>query len=91
MMSHGDLPMFLWGNALETTLYSLNRVPTKAVDQTPYEIWNKRKPNLSYLKVWGCDAYVKSDIINKLEPRSSKCKFIGYPKDITVIYRMNIK
>ena len=66
MMGHRNLPMFLWGNALETALYILNRVPTKAVDKTPYEMWNGRKPNLSYLKVWGCDTYVKSNFTDKL-------------------------
>lgn len=79
-MSHGNLPMFFWGNALETALYILNKVPTKAVDKTPYEVWNGRKPNLSYLKVWGCDVYVKSNFTDKLAPRSIKCKFVGYPK-----------
>ena len=40
----------------------------------PYELWFGKKP--SFLKVWGCDAYVK-----KLEPKSEKCVFIGYPKE----------
>ena len=81
MMSHGKLPMFLWGYALETALHTLNRVPTKSVDKTPYEVWNGRKPNLSYIRVWGCDAYVKSNFTDKLAPRSIKCKFVGYPKE----------
>ena len=44
MMSHGGLPMFLWGHALETALHTLNRVPTKAVDKTPYEVWYGESP-----------------------------------------------
>ena len=36
MMSHGKLPMFLWVYALEAALHTLNRVPTKSVDKTPY-------------------------------------------------------
>ena len=36
MTSHGKLPMFLWSYALETALHTLNRVPTKSVDKTPY-------------------------------------------------------
>nr|BDI54541.1 retrotransposon protein, putative, Ty1-copia subclass [Triticum aestivum] len=31
-------------------------------------------------KVWGCDAYVKKLQPEKLEPKSEKCIFIGYPK-----------
>ena len=33
------------------------------------------------MKVWGCEAYVKQNIPNKLEVRSTKCIFVGYPKD----------
>ena len=39
MMSQSDLPISFWGYALETTTFILNRVPTKAVEKTPYEIW----------------------------------------------------
>src|SRR3954463_15887511 len=39
--------------------------------------------NLScrFLKVWGCDAYFKRLQLDKLEPKSEKCVFIGYPKE----------
>src|SRR6266536_571172 len=39
--------------------------------------------NLScrFLKLWGCDAYVKRLQPDKLEPKVEKCVFIGYPKD----------
>src|SRR3954465_1962319 len=42
-------------------------------------VWKKPKP--SFLKVWGCDAYVKKLQPEKLEPKSEKCVFIGYPKE----------
>ena len=48
---------------------------------TPYELWFGKKPKLSFLKVWGCDAYVKKLQPDKLEPKSEKCVFIGYPKE----------
>ncbi|GJU13466.1 retrotransposon protein, putative, ty1-copia subclass [Tanacetum coccineum] len=32
----------------------LNMVPTKKVVRTPYEIWHRKAPKLSYLRVWGC-------------------------------------
>ncbi|GJY74973.1 hypothetical protein Tco_0479404 [Tanacetum coccineum] len=41
-----------WGYALESAARILNMVPTKKEDKTPYEIWNGKAPNLSYLKVW---------------------------------------
>src|SRR3954462_5008434 len=48
---------------------------------TPYELWFGKKPKLSFLKVWGCDAYVKKFQPDKLKPKSKKCVFIGYPKE----------
>ena len=32
------------------------------------------------MKIWGCEAYVKSKTADKLAPRSEKCFFVGYPK-----------
>ena len=60
MMSLTDLPLSFWGYALETAAFTLNRAPSKSVETTPYELWFGKKPKLSFLKVWGCDAYVKS-------------------------------
>ena len=59
----------------------LNRAPSKSVETTPYEPWFGKKPKLSFLKVWGCDAYVKKLQPDKLEPKSEKLIFIGYPKE----------
>ena len=79
MMGKANLPKSFWGYALETVVYILNRVSSKSVEVTPYEIWTNKKPYLSYMKVWGCLAYVKWTISDKLEVRSDKCLFVGYP------------
>ena len=63
MMSLTDLPLSFWGYALETAAFMLNRAPSKSVEMRPYELWFGKKPKLSFLKVWGCDAYLK-----KLQP-----------------------
>ena len=81
MMSLTDLPLSFWGHALETAAFTLNRAPSKSVETTPYELWFGHKPKLSFLKVWGCDAYVKKLQPDKLEPKAEKCVFIGYPKE----------
>ena len=80
-MSLTDSPLSFWGYALETAAFTLNRSPSKSVEATPYEIWFSKKPKLSFLKVWGCDAYVKRFQPDKLKPKSKKCVFIGYPKE----------
>ena len=59
MMSFADLPISFWGYALETAAYLLNRVPTKSVVSTPYEIWKGKKLDLKVVKIWGCPAHVK--------------------------------
>ena len=46
MMSQATLPTSFWGYALETAMFLLNCTPTKAVEKTPYEIWNGHKPNM---------------------------------------------
>src|SRR3954471_22697304 len=81
MMSLTDLPLLFWGYALETAAFTLNRAPSKSVETTPYELWFGAKPKLSFLKVWGCEAYVKKLMPDKLEPKAEKCVFIGYPKE----------
>nr|GEX34881.1 hypothetical protein [Tanacetum cinerariifolium]GEX35166.1 hypothetical protein [Tanacetum cinerariifolium] len=40
----------------------LNMVPTTNVDKTLYELWYGKVSNLSYLKVWECEALVKRAI-----------------------------
>ena len=54
MMSLTDLPLSFWGYALETIAFTLNRVSSKSVETTPYELWFGKKPKLSFLKVRGC-------------------------------------
>ncbi|GJU79743.1 retrotransposon protein, putative, ty1-copia subclass [Tanacetum coccineum] len=80
------LPLSFWDYALESATRILNMVPTKKVDKTPYELWYGKIPNLSYLKVWGCEALVKRDTPDKLQQRSVKCIFIGYPKETMGYY-----
>ncbi|GJT83981.1 putative RNA-directed DNA polymerase [Tanacetum coccineum] len=86
MMSLTTLPLSFWDYALESAARILNMVPTKKVDKTPYELWHGKVPNLSYLKVWGCEAHVKRHTPDKLQQRSVKCIFVGYPKETMGYY-----
>ena len=81
MMSQSDLPLSFWGYALETAAFTLNRVPSKSVDKTPYEIWTAKSHGLSFLKIWGREAYVKRLQSDKLTPKSGKCIFMGYLRE----------
>ena len=72
MMSLTDLPLSFWGYALETAAFTLNRAPSKSIEMTSYPLWFGKKPKLSFLKVWDCDAYVKKFQHDKREPKSEK-------------------
>lgn len=80
MISHTTLPGSLWGEALKTAVYLLNRVPTKATTKTPYELWTGKKPVLQHLRVWGCPAEARPYRPNekKLDSRTVSCYFVGY-------------
>ncbi|KAL0345807.1 UNVERIFIED_CONTAM: putative mitochondrial protein [Sesamum radiatum] len=58
----------------------------RGVPQTPYEIWHGKPASYKYLRVWGSPAYVKRLVGDKLDSRSSLCRFIGYPKETAGYY-----
>ena len=59
MRSKDNLPQFLWTEALKTTTYIINRVLTKAVQKTPFELFKGWKPSLRHIRVWGCPSKVR--------------------------------
>ncbi|KAI5325189.1 hypothetical protein L3X38_034263 [Prunus dulcis] len=76
MMCCTNLPIFLWGEALKTENYILNRVPTKSINNIPYEVLNKRKPRLKHLKIWSYKAEAK--LYNPMEKKlDSRIKLRG--------------
>ncbi|GJR41821.1 retrovirus-related pol polyprotein from transposon TNT 1-94, partial [Tanacetum coccineum] len=67
IMDLTTLPKSFWGYALEAVVCIFNMVPTKKVERKPYEIWHRKAPKLSYLRVWDCEALVKRDTLDKLD------------------------
>nr|GEY25365.1 zinc finger, CCHC-type [Tanacetum cinerariifolium] len=65
-----------------TFIDDASRVPNKRNKITPYELWTKKKPNLNYLRVWGCRAVVRLSDPNlkTLGERGIQCIFVGYAK-----------
>ncbi|WZY94095.1 hypothetical protein YC2023_066424 [Brassica napus] len=81
LMFQANVPKRFWSDAVSTACYLINRMPTKVLkDQAPFEVLNKRKPSLEYMRVFGCLCYVlvPGELRNKLEARSRKAMFIGY-------------
>src|SRR5438270_9991278 len=44
---------------------------------------------MSYMRIWGCQAYVRRQITDKLGPKFDKCIFVGYPKETKGYYFYN--
>nr|KAJ0211296.1 hypothetical protein LSAT_V11C400216860 [Lactuca sativa] len=80
MWSYSGLSEGFWGEAMLTACYILNRTPNNRSKNTPYEIWCKEVPNLSYLKIWGCRSVVRLTEPKRktLGERGIDCIFIGY-------------
>ncbi|KAL0328098.1 UNVERIFIED_CONTAM: Retrovirus-related Pol polyprotein from transposon TNT 1-94 [Sesamum calycinum] len=76
----------LEGYALETAARLLNIAPSMTVAQTLYQIWHGKPASYKYLRVWGSPAYIKRLVGDKLDSRSSLCRFIGYSKETAGYY-----
>ena len=61
-------------------MYILNLVPSKSVPKTPVELWNRRKPSMRHLHIWGCPAHVLKEKSDKLQSKTKVVFFVGYPK-----------
>ena len=81
MLKGKELPNSLWAEVVHTTVYILNRSPTKPVRNiTPYEAWSGRKPEVSHLKVFGCPACSLNKAPNKdkFDQKGEKLLFVAY-------------
>ena len=90
------LPQNMWGEAILSTNYLLNKVPKKKAENTPHELWRGRQPSYKYLQVWGCLAKVAIPPPKKVKigPKTIDCIFIGYAHNNTaylfLIHESNI-
>ncbi|GJT41749.1 retrovirus-related pol polyprotein from transposon TNT 1-94 [Tanacetum coccineum] len=85
MLISSGMSQDMWGEAILTATYLLNKIPRKEKEETPYELWMGRKPSYQYLRVWGCLAKVAvpTPKAQKIGPKSVDCIFIGYAKKST--------
>ncbi|GJY18217.1 retrovirus-related pol polyprotein from transposon TNT 1-94 [Tanacetum coccineum] len=83
MLISSGMSQDMWGEAILTATYLLNKIPRKEKEETPYELWMGRKPSYQYLRVWGCLAKVAvpTPKAQKIGPKSVDCIFIGYAKN----------
>nr|GEU89080.1 ribonuclease H-like domain-containing protein [Tanacetum cinerariifolium] len=69
MLISSSLSQDIWGEAIITATYLLNKIPCKKKEEAPYELWMGRKPSYQYLRVWGCLANV---VVPNPRPKSNK-------------------
>ena len=80
IMKHMSVPNYLWGEAVRHTTYLLNRIASRVVkDQTPYEAFRSKKPNIGHLRIFGCIGYAKVEakLLKKLDDRSRMLVHLG--------------
>nr|GEX63865.1 hypothetical protein [Tanacetum cinerariifolium] len=84
MLTFANLPLFLWAEAIATACFTQNRsIIHKRFDKTPYELMNKRKPNIKFFHVFGCRCYLLNDYedVGKLKAKGNIGVFVGYLKE----------
>lgn len=82
MLSSSSLPKCFWAEAVVTVVHLINRSPIFAIYfKNPQKMLYGKLVGYDHLKIFGCVAYI---YINeeKLEPRTLKCIFIGYPEGV---------
>lgn len=83
LLIESGLPNKFWAEAVYTSVYVLNRLPTRCIERTPEEIWTGKKPTVKYMKIFGCKAFshVPVEKRKKLDPKAIPCIFVGYSLD----------
>nr|GEW74202.1 hypothetical protein [Tanacetum cinerariifolium] len=84
MLIFSRAPLFLWAEAIATACFTQNRsIIHRRFNKTPYELINGRKPDISFLHVFGALYYPKNDRedIGKLGAKGDISFFIGYSAD----------
>ena len=86
MIHAKGITLRLWAKAVNTAVCILNRtLVTRGMNQTPYEIWWKKKPNMAHTKIFGTEtyAYIDQQHRTKLDRKATKLIFVGYEGDFT--------
>ena len=81
MLHEYNLPLYFWAEAVNTSCYISNRVFKRPIlNQTSYELWNDRKPKISYLRVFGCKCFILNtkDNLGKFDSQADEGIFLGY-------------
>lgn len=82
MLSDSGLPKMFWAEATHTATILINKTPSSVLNfEIPDKKWTGKQPVYSYLRRFGCVAFVHTDD-GKLSPRAKKGVLIGYPDGV---------
>nr|XP_016475434.1 PREDICTED: uncharacterized protein LOC107797086 [Nicotiana tabacum] len=71
MLIGSGLAKNFWAEAVNTAYYLVNRCMIRSIlNKTPYELLNRRKPKLTYLRTFGCKCYVLNNGKDQLDMMS---------------------
>jgi hypothetical protein len=85
MIQSKGISLKYWVEAINYVNYIVNHTPTKALKNiTPEEAWTKIKLDVSHFHVFGSItwAHIPDEKRKALHPKSEKCIFVGYSKDV---------
>nr|GEV42820.1 retrovirus-related Pol polyprotein from transposon TNT 1-94 [Tanacetum cinerariifolium] len=84
MLTFANLSSFLSAEAIAIPCFTQNRlIIHKRFYKTPYELMNKRKPNIKFFRVFGCRCYLLNvyEDVGKLKEKGDIGVFVGYSKE----------
>ncbi|KAK1667194.1 hypothetical protein QYE76_055353 [Lolium multiflorum] len=84
MLSEFNSPHNFWGEAISTAVHYSNRLFLRPLhNNTPYELLTGNKPNVMYIRVFGCKCLVKNNKgkLGKFETRTIEGIFVGYAEN----------
>ncbi|GJW09396.1 integrase, catalytic region, zinc finger, CCHC-type containing protein [Tanacetum coccineum] len=81
MLIFSKAPLFIWAEAVATACYTQNRSLIHTLhNKTPYELVHDKKPDLSFLRIFGALCYPSNDSedLGKLKAKADIGFFVAY-------------
>lgn len=80
MLEDAGLEKIFWAEAVNTAVYLQNRLPSRSISKTPFELWNGKAPNVKHCIRFGakCIVHVPVQKRRKLDNTGVQMIFVGY-------------
>ena len=90
LLFHANLASTLWGHAVLHAAVLLRLRPTLLHTQTPLEMMSGRPPNISHLRIFGCEVWVPVPEPKQgtITPHRHKAIYLGYDSPSILRYKL---